>query len=96
MQADEIYEIFHIADEVGTGKYNGFLNGKSVISFFPGSSIRTRVTFEKEIYLLGGQHIGFPEDTLDKKEDLQDVCGYLDQWADIMVVRHYRAVGTAC
>ena len=88
LQSSEIYEIFNIADEISTGKYNGFLNEKSVILFFPASSIRTRVTFEKGIYLLGGQSISFPNDTLDKKEDLRDVCGYLNNWADIVIVRH--------
>ena len=88
LKPDEIYEIFNIADEIITGKYRGFLNGKSVILFFPASSIRTRVTFEKGIYLLGGQPILFSNDTLDKKEDLRDVCGYLNNWADIIIVRH--------
>lgn len=84
----EVYEIFHIADEISTGKYNGFLNGKSAVLFFPASSIRTRVTFEKGIYLLGGQSILFPSDALDKKESISDVCGYLNNWADIVIVRH--------
>lgn len=88
LQAREVYEIFHIADEIRTGKYNGFLNGKSVILYFPVSSIRTRVTFEKGIYLLGGHPILFPSDVLDKKEDLRDVCGYLNNWADVVIVRH--------
>lgn len=56
--------------------------------FFPNSSIRTRVTFEKGIYLLGGQTIHFPTETLDKKEDLQDVIGYLNNWADLIIVLH--------
>lgn len=76
--ANEIYDIFKIADEVQQGKYNDILKGKSVVLFFPNSSIRTRVTFEKGIYLLGGQPILFPTETLDKKEDLKDVCGYLN------------------
>lgn len=88
LHANEIYEIFHIADEINTGKYQHFLNGKSAVLFFPASSIRTRVTFEKGIYLLGGQPILFPSDALDKKEDLRDVCGYLNHWADIIVIRH--------
>lgn len=88
LRSSEIYEIFHIADEISDGKYNGFLNRKSVVLFFPASSIRTRVTFEKGIYLLGGQPILFPADTLDKKEDLRDVCGYLNHWADILIARH--------
>lgn len=88
LRADQVQEIFQIADEVGCGKYKGLLQGKSVILFFPASSIRTRVTFEKGIYLLGGQSILFPGETLDKKEDLKDVCGYLDNWADMVIVRH--------
>lgn len=88
LQPGEVYEIFHIADEITVGKYKDFLKGKSAIVFFPASSIRTRVTFEKGIYLLGGQPILFPSDALDKKEDVRDVCGYLNNWADILVVRH--------
>lgn len=88
LQESDIYEIFHIADEISLGKYDGFLNGKSVILFFPAASIRTRVTFEKGICLLGGQSIQFPSDTLDKKEELRDVFGYLNNWADMVIIRH--------
>lgn len=85
---NDIYEIFQIADEISAGKYKGFLNGKSVVLFFPTSSVRTRVTFEKGIDWLGGQPILFPSDTLDKREELQDVFGYLDNWADMVIIRH--------
>lgn len=85
---NDIYDIFQIADEIGQGKHHDILNGKSVILFFPNSSIRTRVTFEKGIFLLGGQSILFPTETLDKKEDLRDVCGYLNNWADMIIARH--------
>lgn len=88
LTARDIYDIFSIADEIQKGKYEDTLKGKTVVLFFPGSSIRTRVTFEKGIYLLDGQSILFPTETLDKKEDLKDVCGYLKQWADILIVRH--------
>lgn len=88
LQSGEIYEIFSIADEISNGKYSGFLDKKSVILFFPASSIRTRVTFEKGVYMLGGQSILFPSDALDKKEELADVCGYLNNWADMVIVRH--------
>lgn len=88
LQSSDVYEIFHMADEAAGGKYNGLLQGKSVILFFPASSIRTRVTFEKGIHLLGGQPILFPTDALDKKEDIRDVCGYLNNWADMVIVRH--------
>lgn len=85
---EEIYKIFNIADELQQGKYKNILKGKSVILFFPNSSIRTRVTFEKGIHLLGGQPILFPSETLDKKENLKDVCGYLNNWADMVIARH--------
>lgn len=88
MQAGDVYDIFSIADEISSGNYSSFLRGKSVVLFFPASSIRTRVTFEKGIAQLGGQPILFPSDALDKKEDLMDVCGYLENWADMAVLRH--------
>ncbi len=88
LNVDTVYKIFEIADELAQGKYKDALKGKTVVMFFPNTSIRTRVTFEKGIYLLGGQSILFPSETLDKKEDLKDVCGYLNNWADIVIVRH--------
>lgn len=84
----DIYEIFEIADDLLKGKYKNFFKGKTVVMFFPNTSIRTRVTFEKGVYLLGGQAVLFPTETLDKKEDLQDVFGYLSNWADVLVIRH--------
>ena len=87
-KAKDVYEIFDIADEIIQGKYKDILNGKTVVLFFPNSSIRTRVTFEKGIRLLGGQAVLFPSDTLDKKENSKDVIGYLNNWADVIVVRH--------
>ena len=82
----ELLKIFQIADSIV--KYDGILQGKTVVMFFPASSIRTRVSFEKGIYLLGGQTISFDPATLDKKEDIRDVCGYLQNWADAVIVRH--------
>lgn len=88
LDKSEVYEIFRIADELQCGKYSDFLKGKTIIMFFPEASIRTRVTFERGIYLLGGQTILFPPASLDKKEKLQDVAGYLNNWADGAVIRH--------
>lgn len=88
LKKDNIFEIFHIADKIQKGEFKNFLNGKSMVLFFPSTSLRTRVTFEKGIYLLGGQSVLFPAETLDKKEKLEDVCGYLNNWADGIIVRH--------
>lgn len=84
----DVSDIFTFADELNEKKHTGCLNGKTIVMFFPASSIRTRVSFEKGIYLLGGQTILFPSESLDKKEDIRDVCGYLNNWADTVVVRH--------
>ena len=88
LQSHDVYDIFNIADKLNIGKYRNFLNEKTAVLFFPPSSIRTRITFEKGIYLLGGQPVLFPSDALDKKEELKDVCGYLNNWADIIIIRH--------
>lgn len=83
---EDLQKIFEIADSIE--EYEGFLRGKTIVMFFPESSIRTRVSFEKGIYLLGGQSILFDPSTLDKKEDIRDVCGYLQNWADAVIVRY--------
>ena len=83
---EELQEIFSIADNIG--EYKNFLREKTVVLFFPSTSLRTRVSFEKGIHLLGGQSILFEPSTLEKKEDIRDVCGYLQNWADAVVVRH--------
>lgn len=84
----DVQNIFSIADELQYGKYKEFLKGKTIIMFFPESSIRTRITFEKGIYLLGGQTILFPPSALDKKEKIEDVIGYMNNWADGLIVRY--------
>lgn len=86
--SNDIFNIFKLTDKIKKGKYKNFLKDKTVVMFFPSSSLRTRVTFEKGIAQLGGQSILFPPETLEKKEDLQDVFGYLDNWSDITIVRY--------
>ena len=82
----DLKEIFLIADDIHNK--GAALDGKTVVLFFPSSSIRTRITFEKGIHLLGGQSVLFPSDTLDKKESIKDVAGYLGNWADLIITRH--------
>ncbi len=90
LSTSDVERIFHIADELEQGGYKDCLKDKSVIMFFPSSSIRTRVTFERGVSLLGGQSILFPTETLDKKEALKDVCGYLNNWDSLIIARHKR------
>ncbi len=84
----EIFEIFKIADLLQAGEYTDLLQGKTIVLFFPASSLRTRITFEKGIQMLGGQSILFSPETLDKRESLQDVARYLNNWVDAVIIRH--------
>jgi ornithine carbamoyltransferase len=86
---EEIYKIFKLVDKLEKSEDKAkILEGKTIVLFFPESSIRTRVTFEKGIQELGGRTILFPPSALDKKEKLEDVMGYLANWVDAVVVRH--------
>ena len=73
--ASDVDEVFALADAFRAG-HSPAAAGCAVM-FFPSTSLRTRVTFERGATLLGLQPIVFPESTLDKPEDLSDVARYL-------------------
>ena len=77
-----------MADEIKAGKYANALSGKTILLFFPDRSIRTRVTIEKGIDLLGGKSILFSPSVLDKRENIRDVMKYLENWIDASIVRY--------
>lgn len=80
----EILHIFELTDRIRSdAETASLLSGKTIALFFPESSIRTRLSFEKGIHMLGGNTILFPPSALDKKEDIKDVMGYLENWADM-------------
>lgn len=85
---NQISHIFNIADKLQENKVGNILDGRTFALFFPESSIRTRITFEKGIKDLGAECILFPSASLDKKEKLVDVIGYLNNWVDAIVIRH--------
>ena len=80
--------LFRVAGEYAQGR--GPLVEGCAALFFPPSSFRTRVCFERGASLMGLQPITLPTETLDEPEALADVAGYLAQWADVIVVRHPR------
>jgi ornithine carbamoyltransferase len=84
----DLEKIFQAADEIQAQKHADALSGKTFLLFFPASSIRTRITFEMAVHYLGGKVILFPSAALDKKEDIADVVGYINNWADFLIVRH--------
>lgn len=86
--ADDVEHVFDLADLYSKGL--GPTVPGSAVMFFPPTSLRTRVSFERGALLMGLQPIVFPSDTLDKPEALTDVARYLTSWADLLVVRHPR------
>lgn len=65
--AKDIYDIFNIADEVVLENYKDILKGKSFVLFFLIQVLEHGLLL-KGIYLLGGQPILFPTETLDKRK----------------------------
>jgi len=88
LSESQITEIFHLTDQLIKNKGIKPLKGKTFVLFFPESSIRTRITFEKGIKDLGGECILFPPESLGKREALEDVIKYIENWVDGVIVRH--------
>lgn len=86
--APDLFSLFKLAREYEQGR-GPRVNGCAVL-FFPPTSLRTRVSFERGAAQMGLQPITLPPETLDKPEALGDVAGYLAQWADIVIARHPR------
>ncbi|MDQ0915133.1 ornithine carbamoyltransferase [Paenibacillus sp. V4I5] len=68
----QITEIFNLTKRLKLKNEGLLLNGRVFILFFPETSLRTRITFEKGIKDLGGECILFPPETLDRREQLMD------------------------
>jgi len=88
LTANQITKIFRLAKKLKIEDKKNYLKAKTFILFFPETSIRTRITFEKGIKDLGGNCILFPPETLNKREKLEDVVKYIENWADGIIVRH--------
>jgi ornithine carbamoyltransferase len=82
----DLQALFERADRYRAG--SGPVFSGCVALFFPLSSLRTRLSFERGAGQMGLQPVTFPPEALDTGEDLFDVAGYLAEWADIVVARH--------
>jgi ornithine carbamoyltransferase len=68
-----------------------FLKGKTVVMLFTKSSTRTRVSFERAIYELGGQSIflSHRDIQLGRGETIPDTGRVLERYADAIVIRTF-------
>lgn len=87
--SEQIMDIFELTDQLRYRTSQPLLTGKTFILFFPETSLRTRISFEKGIRDLGGQYIMFPPEALDKKEAPGDMIRYLENWGDGLIARHH-------
>ena len=76
-------------------KYNqnrhiDYMNNKILINAFFEPSTRTSLSFESAMYKLGGKVINFNKDTssLNKGESINDTLKTLENYGDIIVIRH--------
>ncbi|AIQ58349.1 ornithine carbamoyltransferase [Paenibacillus borealis] len=86
--SEQILEIFELTDQLRYRTSEPLLQGKTMILFFPDTSLRTRISFEKGIRDLGGEYIMFPPEALEKKETPGDMVRYLENWGDGIIARY--------
>lgn len=91
LDRNEIIGLLDFADEL-KGKYKKGIDykpllGRTVVTSFPSSSLRTRISFETGIFQLGAQSLNMVID-FEGKEPVCDKVGYLNCWIDYLVIRH--------
>lgn len=88
---EEIIRLLDFADKIKEKHIKGEkyepLKGKTVITAFPATSLRTRISFETGIFQLGANSINMQID-FEAKEPLEDKVGYLNCWIDYLVIRY--------
>ena len=88
---EEILEVLKLASEFEANPNQRLLEGKVVASLFFEPSTRTRLSFETAINRLGGRIIGFTDassSSVTKGETLKDTIKMVDNYADLIVMRH--------
>ena len=88
---EEILEVLESASEFEKNPNQRLLEGKVVASLFFEPSTRTRLSFETAINRLGGRIIGFSDassSSVTKGETLKDTIKMVDNYADLIVMRH--------
>ncbi len=90
LTTQEIMEIIFLAQKMkSSSTLSPVLSGKTFALIFEKPSLRTRVTFEKGIYNLGGSCIYLSQQDvgLGKREDVKDIAQNLSLWVDGIIAR---------
>ncbi|MCS7178082.1 MAG: aspartate carbamoyltransferase [Anaerolineae bacterium] len=92
---EELERMMNVADEFRTRLQRApsldLLSGYVLATLFFEPSTRTRLSFETAMHRLGGRVIGFSSaesSSVAKGETLEDTVRTVDQYADIIVIRH--------
>lgn len=88
---EEILEVLKLASEFEKNPNQRLLEGKVVASLFFEPSTRTRLSFETAINRLGGRIVGFSDSassSVTKGETLKDTIKMVDNYCDLIVMRH--------
>ncbi|MGA3405097.1 MAG: aspartate carbamoyltransferase [Candidatus Bathyarchaeia archaeon] len=90
---EEIDYVLEMTDVIEPIAKNGShtLDGKIMATLFFEPSTRTRLSFESAMYRYGGNCIGFAEPkvaSVQKGENLADTVRTVENYADILVIRH--------
>jgi len=87
----EILHILEIAKKIEAKPAPDILNGKVMGALFFEPSTRTRLSFESSMNKLGGKVIGFADAAVTsskKGETLFDTIKMVEQYVDVIVMRH--------
>ncbi len=89
---DHVLSIAGDMDErLREGRSLGLLNGYVMASLFFEPSTRTRLSFETAMHRLGGEVVGFAQagtSSVAKGESLNDTIRTVNQYVDVIVMRH--------
>jgi len=93
LSKDEINYVFKVAKNMEplAAKGSEMLRGKILATLFFEASTRTRLSFESAMHRLGGSAIGFAEAeiaSVKKGENLADTIRTVENYADIIALRH--------
>jgi len=89
---DDLELLFYTTDKIRKMQDRASIcKGKILCSLFFEPSTRTRLSFESAMISLGGSNIGFASprvSSIEKGESMIDTIRVVDNYADVIVIRH--------